>query len=108
PAVNGRRSHKTFSRAGASSLPRGFSQCVVDAVLPARPVLLEIFEHVPINSQGDEFLRVGQDRLLRWAFDRLGRCRLEHGFGRLSWVSSSSWLIDAHLIILSPGRDSSP
>src|SRR4051812_48579904 len=74
----------TAGGGGAAALFAGdFPEPVVDAVLPARPALLEVIQHVAVDAQRNLFLGAGHGglRLRQDRFRRLGRCRLEHRFG---------------------------
>src|SRR5512141_176392 len=64
-------------------LAGGFAQRFVDAVLPARPALLEIVQHLPIEAQRHLFLGAGYRGLLQNGQRRRRRLRgrLEHRFG---------------------------
>ena len=59
------------------------SQCIIDAVLPARPGFLKVIKNVPVNSQRDKLLGIRDSRTLRREFRRLRGCRLERRFSRI-------------------------
>jgi hypothetical protein len=70
---------------------RGLSQHFIDSLLPTRAAVLEMIENVPINTQRDELFGVRDRRAFRSRLlQRLGRCRLKRGFGRLQRVLYSS------------------
>jgi len=70
---------------------RGLSQRFIDSLLPTRAAVLEMIENVPINTQRDELFGVRDRRAFRSRLlQRLGRCRLKRGFGRLQRVLYSS------------------
>jgi hypothetical protein len=70
---------------------RGLSQGFIDSLLPTRAAVLEMIENVPINTQRDELFGVRDRRAFRSRLlQRLGRCRLKRGFGRLQRVLYSS------------------
>src|SRR5579864_3155843 len=74
----------------------GLPQRRVDAVLPARAVLLKVFEDVAIDAQGDRLLGTGKRRLARDRFRRLGGRRLEGGLGHRAWIVGSTGSIGVH------------
>src|SRR5262249_30192101 len=60
--------------------PGRLAQRVVDAVLPARPAPLEIFQHILVETQRDLLLHARHRVLLRRRFSDLGGGALEGGF----------------------------
>src|SRR6202007_2964381 len=64
-----------------SLFPRGLSQGVIDAILPARSALLEVLEHVLIDPQRNQFLHARKRGLLRRQFGNFGGGLLERSFG---------------------------
>jgi hypothetical protein len=67
----------------AALLPNYLSQCLIDAVLPARPGFLKVIKNIPVNSQGDKLLGIRDSRTLWREFRRLRGCRLERRFSRI-------------------------
>jgi len=67
----------------ADLLPNYLSQCIIDAVLPARPGFLKVIKNVPVNSQRDKLLGIGDSPTLRREFRRLRGRRLERRFSRI-------------------------
>src|SRR5260370_3060176 len=67
--------------AGDRLLARGLSQRLVDAVLPARTTLLKVLQHVPVDTQRDQFLDAGNGYRLRRRLHHLGGGALERRFG---------------------------
>src|SRR5262249_3409386 len=92
--------------------PRRFAQRLVDAVLPARAVCLEMVKDIAIDAQRDLFLGVWQRRrLCRNRFRRLGSCRLERRFGRKPRVArpaAPSVVVHAILLLLFPMLGATP
>src|SRR5258708_36319877 len=75
------------------------SQRFIDAVLPARPRLLEMIENVAIDAQGDELLGVGERRRLgRKRLHRLGAGRLACRLGGLPRIAGSTPSLARHLM----------
>ena len=72
------------------------SQRLVDLVLPAGSGFLEVFEHISIYAQRDEFFRVRKRRSLGNRLQRLCSGRLECRLGRLARVDRSSCSITRH------------
>jgi hypothetical protein len=67
----------------ADLLPNYLSQCLIDAVLPARPGFLKVIKNVPVNPQRDKLLGIRDSRTLRREFRRLRGCRLERRFSHI-------------------------
>jgi len=67
----------------ADLLPNYLSQCIIDAILPARPGFLKVIKNVPVNSQRDKLLGIGDTPTLRREFRRLRGRRLERRFSRI-------------------------
>jgi hypothetical protein len=85
------------SQAEAEPLLSGCSsQRLVDLVLPAGSGFLEVFEHISIYAQRDEFFRVRKRRSLGNRLQRLCSGRLECRLGRLARVDRSSCSITRH------------
>ncbi len=68
-------------RARGDLFARGLSQRLVHAVLPAGAAFLEIFQHILIDAQRDQFPHAGKPRRLRRRFRHLGGGALERGLG---------------------------
>src|SRR5439155_729127 len=74
----------------------GLSQGLVDAVLPAGTALLEMFQHILIDAQRDQFPHAGKRGRLRWRFRHLGGGALERRLGvgtRVVQGSRPPWLV---------------
>jgi len=73
-----------FASAGISPLSElfsgGFSQGLVDAVLPAWSALPKIFEDVLVDAQRNEFPDARKGRLPDWCFGHFRRGPLERRF----------------------------
>jgi len=81
PPVHTRPSHPAGSaRRSRRSLPNHLAQRIVDAVLPARTIGLEVLENVLIDSQRNLFLDTGKRGLFGRCFRHLGRGSLERRF----------------------------
>ena len=72
---------KIKMRARGDLFARGLSQRLVDAVLPAGAAFLEIFQHILIDAQRDQFPHAGKPGRLRRRFRHLGGGALERGLG---------------------------
>ena len=90
--------------AAATLLLARSSKSLVDPLLPARPVGLEVLQHVPVDAQRDELLGIRQRARLasRCRLDLLDRGSLEERFCRRPRVAATSagwWLGHAGLWI---------
>ena len=101
-----RRHNLRRSASDAELLAGGFSQGVVDPVLPTRPALLEVLEDVTVDPQRDEFLRV---RIREQRTRRLPtRDHTEELVGRLSRGRAGHHHLNARLRAILRHRDRPP
>src|SRR5712664_3631728 len=83
--------HKPTSAAIPPKLfPCRLPQRLIDAILPAGPALLEVFENVLIDPQRNQFLHARKRGLFSRCLRHLGCGPLERSFGFGSGVVQSS------------------
>ena len=70
----------------------GLAQGLIDPILPARPLLLEVREHVLVEAQRDQLARTWNGSR-RAHLGCLGRLRAEDGFCRILGIERTSWLL---------------
>ena len=86
------------------SLACRLAQSGVDPVLPSRTVLLEVFEHLLVNAQGDGLLHTRDGRSLGRRINRLRRNLLERSLGRLQWIAGAppAWRSRQVFLLMNP------
>jgi hypothetical protein len=77
--------------------PGRLSQRLIDPVLPARPSLLEMIQHVSIDAQRDELFGIWESGFLWGWLQWLRRCHLERRLGLMSRIGCSSRLVERHI-----------